>query len=214
MARATSTSSPFRSLAQAAPSFGVQLCDFNADGYCDILLAQNFFGPQRETGRMDGGLGMLLLGAGDGTFQPMWPDTSGIVIPEDAKSLLVGDVNDDHWPDFVVGINDGEVKVYKNLAAGVGRPIVVRLSNFPGNPTAVGSRIELQTTDGKTQTAEVSAGGSYLAQSASEVYFGLGDGKGITKINVRWPDGRESTTVTPADHNVIEIDYASARAGG
>jgi hypothetical protein len=198
--------------AQVAPSFGVQLSDFNADGFCDIVLAQNFFGLQRETGHLDGGLGLLLLGAGDGTFQTVWPDKSGIVIHEDAKSLLLGDVNHDHWPDFVVGINNDEAQVYKNLATGDGRPVVVRLSNRPGNPTAVGARIELQTSDGKTQTAEVSCGGSYLAQSAGDVYFGLSDGVDVSKVNVRWPDGRESS-VTPNDQAVIEINYPSAVAG-
>jgi hypothetical protein len=200
-------------LAQAAPGYGVQMSDFNADGRCDILLAQNFFGPQRETGRMDGGLGVLLLGAGDGTFQQVWPHKSGIVIPEDVKSLLVNDMNDDRWADFAVGINNGEVQIYENLKAGPGRPLVVRLSNWPGNPTAVGARVELQTQNGKSQTAEVSAGGSYLTHSGGDLYFGMSDGVGVAKIYVRWPDGHQST-VTPGNRDVIVIDYPTESEGG
>ncbi len=73
------------SLAQAAPSFGVQLSDFNADGNCDILLAQNFFGPQRETGRMDGGLGMLLLGAVTGRFSLSGQTRAALLFPKMLK---------------------------------------------------------------------------------------------------------------------------------
>jgi hypothetical protein len=200
-------------LAQAAPGYGVQFSDFNADGRCDILLAQNFFGPQRETGRMDGGLGLLLLGAGDGALETIWPHQSGIVIPEDAKSLLVNDINDDHWPDFAVGINNGEVQIYENLKAGAGRPLVVRLSSCPGNPTAVGARVVLQTKLGKSQAAEVSAGGSFLTQSGGDLYFGTSEGDGVEKISVRWPDGHEST-VTPGNRDLIEIDYPSESEGG
>ena len=43
-------------LAQIAPAFGVQAADFDGDGHLDLAVAQNFFSPQRETGRMDGGL--------------------------------------------------------------------------------------------------------------------------------------------------------------
>ena len=49
------------------------LTDVNADGNADIYIAQNFFSPQLETGRMDGGVSLLLLGKGDGTFQEVWP---------------------------------------------------------------------------------------------------------------------------------------------
>src|SRR6185503_752443 len=46
-------------LAQVAPAFGLGLADFNGDGQTDIFLAQNFHGPQIETGRYDGGLSQL-----------------------------------------------------------------------------------------------------------------------------------------------------------
>ena len=194
-------------LAQIAPSFGVQMTDFNADGHCDVVLAQNFFSPQRESGRMNGGLGLLLLGNGDGTFQPLWPNKSGIVVAEDAKSLLVADIDHDDWADFIVGINDGEVQIYKNLRVGVGQTAVVRLVGSPGNATAIGARVELQTQDGSSQVAEVTAGGSYLSQSTSTLFFGVRADQRITKVHVRWPNGRK-TACTPKANSNITIDYA------
>ena len=91
---------PMPKLAQLAPVFGMSVSDVDADGYLDLILAQNFHTPQRETGRMNGGLGLLLTGRGTGEFDAVWPNQSGITISEDAKSLVLCDSNNDQRPDF------------------------------------------------------------------------------------------------------------------
>jgi hypothetical protein len=53
---------PLPTLAQASPGFGVVLTEVNGDGFADVYMVQNFFSPQLETGRMDGGLSLLLTG--------------------------------------------------------------------------------------------------------------------------------------------------------
>jgi hypothetical protein len=68
----------------------------------------------------------------------------------------------------------------------------VRLRGGPGNPTAIGARVTVLGEDGRSQTAEVYAGGGYLSQSTSVLHFGLGDGKRAT-AKIRWPDGHTST---------------------
>ena len=83
-------------LAQAAPGFGVQDLVVGRRG-ASLFVAQNFYTAQRETGRMNGGVGALLVPQATSEttadFGAVWPDVSGILVPEDAKSVAAVDIN-------------------------------------------------------------------------------------------------------------------------
>jgi len=187
---------PLPRLAQVAPVFGVTLTDVDADGRMDLFLVQNFFSPQPETGRMDGGLSLLLQGNGDGTFTPIWPRESGLVVPGDAKSLAVTDLNGDGWPDFVIGINDDELRTFENRAPRQNRRLNIELRGKAGNPTGIGARVRLTLASGAVRVGELHAGGGYLSQSTRILSFGLSLTDRPSRIDVRWPDGR-TTSVSP-----------------
>jgi len=184
---------PLPRLSQIAPSFGVVLTEVDGDGNADIYLVQNFHSPQRETGHMDGGVSQLLLGHGDGTFAPIAPHRSGLVVPGDAKGLTTTDLNGDGWPDFVVAVNNDRIRAFENRGSSKNRVTNIALRGPPGNPTAIGSRVTVTVDDGTKQTAEVHAGGGYLSQSSSTLTFGLGETARNIEIEVRWPDGTMTT---------------------
>ena len=177
-------------LAQVAPGFGVRLTEVNGDGYTDLYLVQNFFNNQHETGRMDGGLSQLLLGNENGKLEPVWPLDSGLVIPEDSKSLATTDLNKDGKVDFVITANNNHPSIYLNQS--LDNSFGIRLQGTKGNPTAIGSRIIVEPENGPIQVAEVKAGGSYLSQSSSTIFFGTGKSASLKKISVRWPDGKKT----------------------
>ncbi len=177
-------------LAQISPGFGVALEDFDGDGNCDLIIAQNFLHPQPETGQMDGGMGLLLQGDGNGNFHPVGPKSSGFIIPEQGMGLAIMDLNDDLAPDFVVTTNDGSPKVYQNqFPKGTGRRITVRVDLGPGNPTGVGSQIRLKNSNRTSRTAEIHAGNGYLSQSPGELCFVVDEADPYDTVEVRLPDG-------------------------
>ena len=179
-------------LAQTSPAFGVALAEVDGDGHADLYLSHNFYSPQPETGRMDGGLSLLLRGIGDGSFTTVWPKESGLIATGDAKALAVTDLNNDGWPDFVVAINNGSLLAFENRGLKTNRMLSVRLQGKPGNPTAIGARVTVRLDDGSAQTVEMNAGGGYLSQSTSTLTFGLSKDKKVKETTVRWPDGRTS----------------------
>ena len=197
---------PLPRLAQASAGFGVAVTDLDADGHLDVYMTQNFFGPQRETGRWDGGLSMMLRGAGDGTFTPAWPAESGFVVPGDAKGGAVSDFDGDGWPDVAVAINDGQLRIFRNTGVAGNRPLTARLKGPSGNPTAVGALVTLTTRSGREQVQEVLAGSGYLSQSSPRLFFGLGKNDPPAEIRVRWSDGTTVVYTENLDQQSILLE--------
>lgn len=188
---------PLPPLAQAAPTFGVALAEFNGDLYPDLCLAQNFSHAQPEIGRLNGGLSLFLRGNGDGTFEPLPPQSSGLRIPGDARSLTIANLNGDEWPDLVFGMNNGPVATFESLPSSKLRMATISLTAGVWNSTAIGTRVSFTLSDGSTQTAELSGGGGYLSQNPGLLHFGLGQSNQVQEINIRWPDGRVETVRPP-----------------
>jgi hypothetical protein len=63
---------------------------------------------------MDGGLSLVLKGTGNRQFRALWPAESGIVVPEDAKTVSLIDINLDAQPDICIGTNNGPVYLFEN----------------------------------------------------------------------------------------------------
>ncbi len=185
---------PLPRLAQNAPAFGVTLIDVDADDHLDLYLVQNFYGPQPETGHMDGGLSLLMRGRGDGHFTPVWPNKSGLIVPDDAKSLAVIDLNSDAWPDFVTACNQGPVRAFiRDIPKSIQqRGMEVRLKGSPANRQGIGAKVVLHLDDGTRRTREIQAGSGYLSQSTAAAFFALAENSVPARIEVEWPDGQTS----------------------
>ncbi|MFP6872137.1 MAG: FG-GAP-like repeat-containing protein [Verrucomicrobiales bacterium] len=199
------TFQPLPRIAQIAPGFGVNVSDIDGDGHPDIYMVQNFHGPQPETGHMAGGVSQLLKGDGTGKFSPVRPDLSGLVVAGDATSLTRIDLDSDGWPDFVAGINNAKLMVFRNQGSDNGRLISLRLRGKAGNPTGTGSRISLSLDDGTMQTLEARSGGGYLSQNPANLTFGLGPSRKVVRLKVTWPDGRSSTIDAPDTSKPLQI---------
>ncbi len=191
---------PLPPVAQAAPVFGIVPDDFDGDGREDLFLAQNLYAPQRETGRMDGGLGVLLRGLGEGRFEALDAARSGVVLPYDSKSAAAVDLDRDGWPDLAVGVHAEAARALRNRG-GTKAPIALRLKGPPGNPRAVGARVTLLAEGGAQESRELRAGGGYLSQSPAVVRFATA--KKGSKVRIRWPDGGRTTHTISSDKAVM-----------
>ena len=196
---------PLPRIAQIAPLQGVVAGDFDGDGRADIYAVQNSFAPIAAVGRFTGGLSQWLRGDGQGHFTPVPPAESGLVVPGDAKALVVLDLDGDGWPDFLVTQNNGTALAFRNRPAAGRHSFGVRLTGPAGNPAAVGARITVRLQDGSSQTAEVQAGSGYASQSAATCFFGYTTDNPPAGVRIRWPSGAVSESDAPAGRPLLTI---------
>lgn len=180
---------PLPRLAQISPVFGLAFTSIDGDAYPELYVVQNFFGPQRETGRMNGGVSVLLKNE-KGQFRAVWPDKSQLLVPGDGTALTVSDLNNDGLPDFHIAVNAGAAMAFVANSKHITKEqfLCIKLKGRNGNPDASGARITI--TGGATLTQQVSTGGGYLSQSSPRLYFPIEQlNRDAMEIEVQWPSG-------------------------
>ncbi len=101
----------FPTEAQLFPVNGIQITNINDDTIPDILLAGNNYSTEVETGRNDAGIGLALIGRGDGSFGSLPVTQSGFFVPGDVKCLekiIVGGKTI-----FIAGKNKGQLQLMR-----------------------------------------------------------------------------------------------------
>ncbi|HEB52697.1 MAG TPA: CRTAC1 family protein, partial [bacterium] len=170
---------PLPRRAQISTGFGV--LDAGVIPGADLLLAHNFFSPEPETGRTDGGLGVSLRHVGGFAFAA----TTGRY-PGDSRGLLrfvdrTGAINTVHVRNDAPHLLDSADRGEEGLR--------VRLAGPAGNPTGIGAKITFRRSQGAAVVREVLAGDGYLTHSSAVLAFPRDRGTFV----VRWPDGHRTT---------------------
>ncbi|HEU4420119.1 MAG TPA: FG-GAP-like repeat-containing protein, partial [Planctomycetota bacterium] len=162
--------------AQLAPIFGMVAIGER------LVCAENSYAPEPETGRHDGGTGLVLRATKNG-IEVVPPSEHGICFFGDRKALVMR--SDAAAIELVFANNNDALRSFAGHATPRGKTI--DLPKLPGNPQAIGTRIVFEFGDGKRRAVEVQAGSGYLSCSRPE----LRD-PGAVRASVRLPDGGAS----------------------
>ncbi len=178
-------------------SLSVAIADVNGDGKPDLLVG--------NAGLAEGSIGVL-LGRGDGTFQPVVTYNSGGSI---AYSVAVADVNGDGKPDLLVancgpvGINacnhgNGLMGVLLGNGDGTFRPVVTYNS---GGSTAVSVAVGDVNGDGKPDLLVANECGTSTDCGRGSVGVLLGNGDGTFQAATIYDVGYAINSLAVADVN-------------
>jgi len=102
---------PLPRLAQVSPIYSILPIDINGDGNLDLILGGNQNQTRIRIGKIDAGLGLVLLGDRKGNFTPLSSSQSGLGIKGDIKAILNLESNRSKF--LIFGINQQKLQVYQ-----------------------------------------------------------------------------------------------------
>jgi len=162
--------------------WGTSFVDFDNDGYLDIFLATYDTFAIKDN--------RYFRNLGDGTFEDL-SDGCGAAFGAKSFGFAYADFNQDGWVDFLLGNQNGPYKLLMNTGAWTATNHWFEIELTGGGPVnrdAVGARVEVELSDGKTLLREVIAGSNIGSGHQLALHFGIGNA-GITQVTVTWPDG-------------------------
>jgi hypothetical protein len=112
------------------------------------------------------------------------------------RGVAFGDFDDDGDVDVFVASMNGRPALYRNETATSRHWIGLRLVGRESARDALGAKITVVSGE-LSQIREVRSGASYLSQSDSRVFFGLGSRERVDRIEIRWPSGKVQEIPSP-----------------
>ena len=198
-----------------ATGFGAVFADFDNDGANDLAFVN---GRVRRSGQSDGpvkilpALGphwsayaernQLFANDGPGKFRDVSEQNPAFcAVPNVARALCVGDLDNDGAPDLLVTCVAAPAKIFRNTARDRGHWLTIRaVDPALGGRDACGAQVTV-VAGGRGRVGWVNPGFSFACSSDPRVHFGLGKNpRAVDAVEILWPDGaREEFPGAQAD---------------
>ncbi len=170
--------------------WGVRFFDYDNDGLLDLIIANGH--PDDLVDKRSRGVTFkepLRLFHNDGKGKMVdVSDQSGDVFLEkhSARGLATGDLNNDGYPDVVVGVNGDAPLLLYNNGESKHNWIGLQLEGKTANPAATGAIIKW-SVNGVVRSALKAAGGSFMSTHDPREIIGLGVAERVDWLEIRWP---------------------------
>ncbi len=114
--------------------------------------------------------------------------------------------------DWVVSNLDDKPFLYENQQNG--RPgnhfLEIKCLGVGQNPLAIGATATIELPDGGEQLAELNPTRGIFSSSEALMHFGLGKNESVSKLTVRWPNGKMTVMENVAANQVLKLKMSDA----
>jgi hypothetical protein len=171
-------------------AWGAVFEDLNLDGQLDLFVAQNYIKwPIHKFLKLSGRTYLQSGESGAPVFQHA--PTLGMENRHFGQSPLIVDLDGDGRQDLLWLNIDGPVRAFLNTTPGNYITMVV-----PDTVANLGTRITIETDQGRSYTRAVVGTVGMLTDQTPELSFGLGHHEGVLRAVIRRPNGQTETIST------------------
>ncbi len=185
------------------PSWSSLFWDYDNDGWEDLLLAIS----HTTVGSR------VFKNNRDGTFTDV-SDGSGLDTAARNMGIALSDYDGDGKVEPVFGRMADGYFLFRNETATDHNWLVVTVEGTGRiNRDAIGTKLYLTTTDGRTQYKDVKSGNGFCSGGDIAVHFGLGDAE-VDSLTLVWPDGSVDVHEDVPHNQVRHFVFGSLFADG
>jgi hypothetical protein len=196
--------------------WGTDFLDYDNDGWLDLLVVNGHVYPAADTMPWNTSYAqraLLFRNLEGKRFEDVGAAAgAGLSTPRVSRGSAVGDLDNDGGVDVVINNIDGAPTVARNIGgASAGHWLTLRLVGDPALKCprdAIGSVVFL-TAGGIRRRAEVASGRGQISQSDLRLHFGLGKNTAVSKLEVRWANGKGVEYRVDRVDAIVTIDQAT-----
>ena len=121
----------------------------------------------------------------------------GVALEQDSRNVVADDLDGDGRVDLLVTTFETwpdprqTLRIFGNTLADTGHWIGFRFRDRPGGRSSVGVTVRI-SAGGRRSVRQQITGDSHRSQHAGTLHFGLGAAVKVDRVEIRWPDGRET----------------------
>jgi hypothetical protein len=121
------------------------------------------------------------------------------------RGSAFADLNNDGSLDIVVtGLNE-RPRILINAGTPAAHWLLLDLQGTRGSRDAIGAKVKVTTTSGRTLHNHVSVSTGLSSSSDRRVHFGLGADNAISTVEIRWPGGRVQTLSDVKADQILKV---------
>jgi len=178
--------------------FGTVFMDLDLDGQLDIVVVNGHVARRvEEEGNPNLRFkqeALVYLNLGNERFRDITSAVGGYFMERHVgRALALGDFDNDGLADLVVSNSSEPTFLLRNVSQTPNQWVRLTLQGTKSNRDAVGARVTLRLSDGRTIVRHRKGGGSYLSALDPRLLIGVGKAQSIEQVEVRWPNGGVQT---------------------
>lgn len=187
--------------------WGLEFVDLDLDGNLDLIMAA---GPVWDTNPKDAE-NLFFKNNGRGNFEDQTLLAGNFRNSDVSRGLAMIDILNNGRPDLAISnIDGGTPQLLLNTTENGNAWIKFTLEGTESNRDAIGAKVTVQRTDGRTIYRAVKAGGSYQSSGTKSLFIGL-EKSTVDQLTIDWPSGHSQVlTEVPINTSLHVVEKSKA----